>query len=90
MKNDLISVVMSVFNAQDSLDESISSILNQDYSNIELLLLDDSSTDESYQIMQNFKNLDHRVKIFKNNSNLGLTKSLNLLISKSSGKFITE
>lgn len=90
MKNDLISVVMPVFNAQDSLDESISSILNQDYSNIELLLLDDSSTDESYQIMHNFKNLDHRVKIFKNNSNLGLTKSLNLLISQSSGKFIAR
>lgn len=90
MKNDLISVVMSVFNAQDSLDESISSILNQDYSNIELLLLDDSSTDESYQIMHNFKNLDHRVKIYKNNINLGLTRSLNFLISKSSGKFIAR
>lgn len=90
MKNDLISVVMSVFNAQDSLDESISSILNQDYSNIELLLLDDSSTDESFEIMHNFKNLDHRVKIYKNNINLGLTRSLNFLISKSSGKFIAR
>ena len=58
MKSDLISVVMSVFNAQDSLDDSISSILNQDYSNIELLLLDDSSTDESFNIMQNYKDLD--------------------------------
>ena len=49
---------MSVFNAQDSLDDSILSILNQDYSNIELLLLDDSSTDESFNIIQKYKDLD--------------------------------
>jgi glycosyltransferase involved in cell wall biosynthesis len=90
LKSDLISVVMSVFNAQDSLDDSILSILNQDYSNIELLLLDDSSTDESFKIIQKYKDLDSRVKTYRNSKNIGLTKSLNLLISKSSGRFLAR
>lgn len=81
---------MSVFNAEKSLDDSILSILNQDYSNIELLLLDDCSTDESFRIIQKYKDIDKRVKIYRNRKNIGLTKSLNLLISKSSGTILAR
>jgi len=81
---------MPVFNGQEYLENSIASILNQQYVNFEFLLLDDGSNDNTYKIMQHFRNHDDRIKIFKNNKNLGLTKSLNKLIYKSSGKFLAR
>ena len=45
--NDLVSVIMSVYNAEDTLEESINSILEQSYKNIEFLIIDDCSTDNS-------------------------------------------
>ena len=50
--NDLVSVIMSVYNAEDTLEESINSILEQSYKNIEFLIIDDCSTDNS---KKNFK-----------------------------------
>ena len=51
----LISVLMSVYNSEKSLDESIESIINQTYRNFELLLIDDGSTDKSWEILQKYK-----------------------------------
>ena len=71
---------MSVFNGENTLEESIESILNQTYSNLEFLIVDDQSEDKTYQILENYKNKDSRIKVFKNNENIGLTKSLNILL----------
>ena len=51
MENKLISVIMSVYNNEDTLEESIISILDQTHKNIEFLITDDGSTDNSYQII---------------------------------------
>ena len=79
---------MSVFNDEEIVSKAIESILNQTYQNLELLIMDDASTDLSFKRINNFT--DKRVKLYKNKTNLGLTKSLNKLISFSSGDFIAR
>ena len=84
----LISVLLAVFNDEENITDSISSILNQTYYNIELLVIDDCSTDNTFHKINNFN--DRRIKVFKNESNLGLTKSLNLLVKQSVGDLIAR
>lgn len=64
MSNELISIVMPVYNAAKFLDYSIPSVLSQTYQNIELVVVDDASTDNSYEIVLKYANLDNRVKAF--------------------------
>tara|TARA_B100001287_G_C22681088_1_gene530415 strand:+ start:673 stop:1356 length:684 start_codon:yes stop_codon:yes gene_type:complete len=90
MENKLISVIMSVYNNEDTLEESIISILDQTHKNIEFLITDDGSTDNSYQIINKFKEQDERVITFKNTTNIGLTKSLNNMIRYSKGDYIAR
>ena len=87
---DLISVIMSTYNNEKSIESSVNSILNQTYKNIEFLIIDDFSTDNTYEILNNLKNTDERLKIYRKSSNIGLTKSLNKLVAKSSGLFIAR
>ena len=89
-KHQKISVLMSVYNEQENLSNSIKSILNQTYDNFEFLILDDCSDDESFEIIKKFKQKDKRIKSFKNSTNLGLTKSLNKLIDETSGTLIAR
>jgi len=90
MNNKKISVIMSVFNGENTLEESIESILNQTYSNFEFLIVDDLSDDKTYQILENYKNKDSRIRVFKNKENIGLTKSLNILLKQSKGFYIAR
>ena len=90
MNKNLISVLLFVFNAEKDINVAIQSILNQSYKDLELLIIDDGSTDNSYQICMNISEQDNRVKVFRNHNNLGLTKSLNLLINESSGKYLAR
>lgn len=85
-----ISVIMSCFNSEKTLSDSIESILNQTYPNFEFLILDDGSTDRTSNILNEYQELDQRIKIFKNQKNIGLTKSLNILIKKSTGKYLAR
>jgi glycosyltransferase EpsE len=89
MKN-LISIIMSVYNAESSVEDSINSILNQTYENFEFLILDDYSTDKTTEILDSYKSKDKRIKIIYNNQNIGLTKSLNKLISMSNAELIAR
>jgi len=82
----LISVIMPVFNAECYLEAAVLSILNQSYKNIELLVIDDASSDESYQAIKSFT--DTRIKIYRNKTNEGYLKSVNLLFTKCRGSFI--
>ena len=80
---------MCSYNNGSSIQDSIESILNQSYTNFEFLILDDGSTDETAIILDKYKS-NNKVKLFKNASNLGLTKSLNILINHSSGEYIAR
>lgn len=81
-----ISILLPVFNGLKYLDKSISGILNQDYSDFELIILDDHSLDGSYEFISSIN--DSRVKVFKNEKNMGLFFSLNKLIAKANGEII--
>ncbi len=81
---------MSVFNNSKTLKRSIESILNQDYKNFEFLIMNDSSTDSTKEILKNYKDTDARIKIYENNKNLGLTKSLNILVNNAKGELIAR
>ena len=85
-----ISVIMSVKDAQFTVSDSVNSVLMQTYDNFELLIMDDASSDNTADILSQFKENDNRVKIYTNKVNLGLTASLNILIKNSSGDFIAR
>ena len=85
-----LSVIMSVYNAQETIKKSIQSILDQSYKEFEFLILDDASTDETFNICNEYKKKDKRIEIYRNDKNLGLTKSLNKLISYSNGEIIAR
>ena len=90
MNKSLVSVLLPVFNGEQYIQKAAFSILNQSYKELELLIIDDCSTDKSYQMSMNISEQDNRVRVFKNQKNLGLTKSLNLLINESSGKYLAR
>jgi len=87
-KNVLVSVLMPVFNCEKFLSESIMSILSQTFTNFEFLILDDGSTDKSLAIIEKFREQDKRIKVFKNEKNMGVVESRNRLINLSTGKYI--
>ena len=82
-----ISVIMSVYNDENNVANAIQSILDQTFDDFEFLIIDDCSTDNTYEEMTKFVN-DSRVKLYVNEKNIGLTKSLNKLIEESNGKYI--
>ncbi len=87
-KNDnLVSVVMPVYNAEKFLRTSIESVINQSYKKIEIILVDDGSTDESGKICEEYVKRDRRVKvIYKKNS--GPAASRNTGIENAKGQFL--
>ena len=81
---------MSVFNSEETLENSIESILGQSFRDFEFLILDDCSTDNSFEIADNYREKDKRIKLYRNHENLGLTKSLNILIQNSKSDYIAR
>ena len=85
-----LSVLMSVYNSETTVDKSIKSILNQSYKNFEFLIMDDFSNDNTFSICKTFEENYENVKVYRNKENLGLTMSLNKLIRLSKGQFIAR
>jgi len=82
----LVSVIMPAYNGEKYIGEAIRSILNQTYSNWELVIIDDASMDNTLDVVYKFK--DKRIKLFCNSINKGIASSTNFGIAKSSGKYI--
>ena len=86
--NDLISVIVPVYNVEKYVKECIDSILSQSYKNLEILLIDDGSTDNSGKICDRYSELDKRIKVVhKNNGGLSDARNAGLNIAK--GNFVT-
>jgi len=81
---------MSVYNGERFLKQAIQSILSQTYGDFEFIIIDDGSTDRTPEILRTLAHQDERIKIITNQTNLGLTKSLNKAISQAQGKFIAR
>lgn len=88
MQNKKISCLLSTYNNQDTIEDAIKSILSQTYENLELLIIDDASTDETLKICKSVN--DPRVSVYENKYNLGLTKSLNKIARISMGSYLAR
>lgn len=84
----LVSVVMPVYNGEMYLAESIESILSQTLNNLELVVVDDCSSDDSAAIVRNYAKSDERVRLIQQARNLGAASARNSGIAASSGEFI--
>lgn len=85
----LVSIIMPCLNCELYISEAILSVINQSYKNIELIIVDDGSTDGTIGIIESFTRIDPRVRFFRNNeANHGVSIARNIGISESSGKFI--
>lgn len=87
-RKPLVSVIMSTYNDEKYIEESIRSILTQTYQNIELIVINDASTDRTKAILENIK--DSRVIIINNEMNKKLAANLNVAIGISKGKYIAR
>ncbi len=88
MIRDMISVVMPTYNDAKYISKSINDILNQTYENFELIIVNDGSTDNTSEILQQFKNKDKRIKVFEK-ENGGTGSALNFGFEKAKGEFGT-
>lgn len=85
----LISVIMPVWNSERTVRYAAESILNQTWSNIELVIVDDCSSDNTWKVLECLKNSDSRVRIFKNQVNVGPYVSKNIGLMNAQGVYIT-
>ena len=81
---------MSVYNGQEFLRESIDSILNQTFTDLEFIIVDDGSTDNSKGIIDEYTQRDNRIFFFQNEKNIGLSDSLNKAIVRANGNYIAR
>lgn len=89
-KSPLVSVVVSSYNSEEFIEESLMSLLDQSFEDFELLVVNDASTDNSLEIIQKLQEKDNRIKILNNEVNIGLTRSLNKAIKVANGKYIAR
>ncbi len=87
MTNTLVSIIMPVYNSEQFLDIAIQSVLDQTYSDWELLVIDDASTDQSRAKLQKYT--DQRIRLIENQRNLGIAKSRNKAIALAEGSYIS-
>lgn len=87
-KPPLVSVVMCTYNGEKFLHQQIGSVLSQTYSNLELVIVDDASSDNTSQILEEYRRKDSRVKYFVNEKNLGYNKNFEKAFSLASGDYI--
>ncbi|MEG4317851.1 MULTISPECIES: glycosyltransferase family A protein [unclassified Microcoleus] len=87
LNQPLISVIIPAYNAEEFIAQTIESVLSQTYQNIEILVVDDGSTDTTAEIIKSFAQKDSRI-ILLQQSNAGVAAARNLAIQKSKGEYI--
>ncbi len=85
-----VSVIMGVYNEEASIAAAIDSIIKQTYGCWEFIIVDDCSTDNTFEIINSYCEKDSRLKLYRNNQNLGLAQSLNKAINHASGMYIAR
>tara|TARA_B100000575_G_C23142516_1_gene665412 strand:+ start:2673 stop:3608 length:936 start_codon:yes stop_codon:yes gene_type:complete len=85
--DELVSVIIPSYNKQDFIEQSIDSVINQTYKNIEIIVVDDCSSDKTLDILKKYKN---KIKLYVNNINKGASFCRNYGFKKSKGKYIAH
>lgn len=88
-ERELVSIILPVYNGQQYIAESINSIKMQSYTNWELIIVNDCSTDDTLKIIEKYIEQDARIKLVNNETNLKLPRSLNVGFSNAKGRYLT-
>lgn len=86
---DKVSIIICAFNSEKTLKKAVYSILQQTWRNIEVIIADDASTDSTWTIVNQLKEEDSRIKIFKNKNNVGPYATKNLALKIATGTYVT-
>lgn len=86
----LVTVICSCYNHQDFVAQSLKSVLNQTYQNIQIIVIDDSSKDNSVEEIEKFTKTNSEIIFIKNKSNLGLTKSVTNAMNYAKGYYFID
>lgn len=87
-KEPLISVIIPVYNSAKYISKCLNSVITQSFKDIEIICVDDASTDESLCIIKKYSQKDNRIKVFSNDTNMGAGCSRNLALENARGKYI--
>lgn len=91
MNNPKVSIIMGVYNCQDTVAQAVESILSQTYDNWELILCDDCSTDRTLEIISSYRErYPHKIVVLRNEQNQRLAKSLNHCLRHVTGEYIAR
>lgn len=85
-----VSIIMGVYNGSKFIRDSIDSIINQTYKNWEFIICDDCSSDNTINILEEYAQKDSRIKILRNDKNLGLAATLNRCLENCTGEYIAR
>lgn len=88
MSQPLVSVCIPVYNGEKYIEETIRSVLNQDFVNIEVVIQENASSDRTREIVQNMAAKDSRVKVFINSNTVSMAKNWNLALNNSNGNYV--
>lgn len=88
MQRSLVSIIMPTYNSNDYIASAIASVIDQDYENWELIIVDDASKDETFKTISVFSEKDNRIKVFRNEINKGAGFSRNKALTEAIGEFI--
>ncbi|MCB0513357.1 MAG: glycosyltransferase family 2 protein, partial [Bacteroidetes bacterium] len=82
-----VSIIIPVYNTGKYIAKAVKSVLNQTFKDLELIIVDDASTDETYSICEEYAKNDDRVRLYKNERNLGMMPNWNNALQYITGKY---
>ena len=88
--NPLVSIIIPCYNTEKYIEQAVRSTMTQTYKNLEIIVTDDCSKDSSYSILERLAAEDSRIKLFRNEQNKKIVKTLNFIIDKAQGKYIAR
>jgi glycosyltransferase involved in cell wall biosynthesis len=90
MSDPLISVLIPTYNVEKYIREAVESISNQTYRNLEIIVVDDGSTDNTHSILEELRLKDSRIRLFKMGVNRGIVETLNFALTQATGTYIAR
>lgn len=87
-KEPLVSIISAYYNREDEVERTVNSLIQQRYKNIEIILIDDCSTDNTFEKLKRFEKEDSRVKVEKTLKNIGFVQVMKYAVSISKGEYI--
>lgn len=89
-KAPLVSVIVTVYNCQRFIRQALDSLIDQTYKNLEIIVVDDHSSDKSWEIIKEYADKDKRIKPFRNKQNMRQAMTRNFAISQTKGEYLAQ